>query len=224
MRKGRGKKGSDEDWRKELGAGHSSWTHFSVAHLPFLSDLAGPFTLLARSSLSNCQGTPIASPTTSPGREVEALQSTGVGEKAGLQIVHAPTWLKHPSPAVVGSQWALGLWQPLEIKANRLWALFRMLLPFPAPITRWGKVLPRSNRVLSKSFSSKLPSCTILIHVLQKSPMTFQIWSIILLLSKQTPMFHFRSSFYILPFGIPHSLSLSPVWTWSTPDYAPWPV
>lgn len=47
-----GEKESDEDWRKELGAGHSSWTHFSAAHLPFLSDLAGPFTLLARSSLS----------------------------------------------------------------------------------------------------------------------------------------------------------------------------
>ena len=108
MRKRRGKKESDEDWRTELGAGHS-WTHFSAAHLPFLSDLAGPFTLLTRSSLSNCQGSPIASPTNSPGREVEALHSSGLGKKAGLQIVHAPTWLKHPSPAVVGSQWALGL-------------------------------------------------------------------------------------------------------------------
>lgn len=60
----------------------------------------------------------------------------------GWSILHLQLW---------GASGLLASDQPLEIKANRLWALFHMSLPFPAPITRWGEVLPRSNRVLSKS-------------------------------------------------------------------------
>lgn len=224
MRKGRGKR---KWWRLEKGAGGRP-----LLMDPFLCSPSPPSCQTWQGPLHSwldlvCQivrAPSTVSPTTSPGRGGGLLQSTGVGEKAGLQIVHAPTWLKHPSPAAVGSQWALGLWQPLEIKANRLWALFlRVLLPLSQ------HPLPGEERCCPCPIGTINHSLLSFLHV----PSSFMFWWNHQWVSRfeasscsspnRHPCFTSGAPFTFCPWDSTLSFT-QPCVNLVHPDYAPWPV